>query len=186
MKQLGFVFELGELVRDPEGTKVKFEIDEKVPFELDDVKALSNVECEISFMKVEDGILTEIKDLTVDLEFECTKCRQKYKLKIDVPEANRVYYFEKQKDVQDIMDIFYFDLKNMQIDVSDFIRQEIILHFPMIPVCSNSCKGLCPVCGINLNKKSCNCKKGSKQEKPLAILKQLYNAKTSGTEEKDS
>jgi uncharacterized protein len=42
------------------------------------------------------------------------------------------------------------------VDITDDVRQEIILHYPMIPICSASCKGLCPECGQNLNVKSCN------------------------------
>lgn len=186
MKQKGFIFDINDLVRDSKGIKVSFDIDEKPTFDLtEEAKFLGNIKGTISFMKLEDGVFVEIRDLALDVEFECTKCKTKFKKKIEVPQAERLYFFEKQKGVQDVMDQFHVDLKNMEIDVSDFLRQEIILHFPMIPVHSNSCKGLCPKCGTNLNKKSCNCKPDSKPEKPLAILKQLYNAKTSGTEEKD-
>jgi len=64
------------------------------------------------------------------------------------------------------------------------LRQEIILHFPVVSVCSKSCKGLCPVCGVDLNKENCSCDKeqGLKQ---LSILKELYNGKTSSTKKKD-
>ncbi|MBI3324624.1 MAG: DUF177 domain-containing protein [Candidatus Omnitrophica bacterium] len=41
------------------------------------------------------------------------------------------------------------------LDITDDIRQEIILAYPMIPVCQESCKGLCPTCGQNLNVASC-------------------------------
>jgi len=41
--------------------------------------------------------------------------------------------------------------EGMSIDLTDMIRQEIILHYSMIPVCSQRCKGLCQGCKINLN-----------------------------------
>lgn len=191
MKQNNFTFQIGDLVRGPQGTKFTFEIDEENSL-IDPEKDFTpkgNIKGKISFMKLDDGILAEIRDLGLDVKFNCNKCRTDFIKKIKIQNADRVYFFEKQRGIQDLMDIFYVDLKNMEIDTSDFIRQEIILHFPMIPVCSNSCKGLCPKCGTNLNKKSCNCKTDSDlkdQEKPLAILKQLYNAKTSSSEEKDS
>jgi len=37
------------------------------------------------------------------------------------------------------------------VDITDDIRQEIILAYPMTPICQQDCKGLCPVCGQNLN-----------------------------------
>ena len=42
------------------------------------------------------------------------------------------------------------------LDITDDIRQEIILAYPMIPVCRAQCKGLCPACGQNLNVAGCS------------------------------
>lgn len=44
---------------------------------------------------------------------------------------------------------------NEIVDITDDIRQDIILAYPMIPVCRPACKGLCPVCGQNLNNAAC-------------------------------
>ena len=41
------------------------------------------------------------------------------------------------------------------VDVTDDVRQEIILACPMIPICQQACKGLCPSCGQNLNVTMC-------------------------------
>ena len=41
------------------------------------------------------------------------------------------------------------------VDITDDVRQEIILAYPMIPICAPGCKGLCPACGWNLNQGSC-------------------------------
>ena len=45
------------------------------------------------------------------------------------------------------------------IDISDFVRDTILLSVPMKPVCSDTCRGLCSVCGNNLNEYECGCKK---------------------------
>ena len=42
------------------------------------------------------------------------------------------------------------------VDITDDVRQEIILAYPMIPLCRPDCKGLCSACGANLNVTSCN------------------------------
>ena len=42
------------------------------------------------------------------------------------------------------------------VDITDDVRQEIILSYPMIPVCKPECKGLCRECGQNLNRESCS------------------------------
>ncbi len=41
------------------------------------------------------------------------------------------------------------------VDITDEVRQEIILAYPMVPVCQPDCQGLCGVCGQNLNTVSC-------------------------------
>lgn len=43
------------------------------------------------------------------------------------------------------------------IELDPDIREEIILSYPINPLCSDNCKGLCPRCGHNLNEGGCNC-----------------------------
>ena len=41
------------------------------------------------------------------------------------------------------------------VDITDNVRQELILGYPMVPICDPGCKGLCLICGENLNVASC-------------------------------
>lgn len=43
------------------------------------------------------------------------------------------------------------------IDLGDQIREEIILDYPVKPLCKTDCKGLCLKCGKNLNQGGCSC-----------------------------
>ncbi len=43
-------------------------------------------------------------------------------------------------------------------DLTEELRECIILSFPSNPLCSADCKGLCPRCGADLNKGKCSCK----------------------------
>ena len=53
-----------------------------------------------------------------------------------------------------------YSIKGMQIlDVSDDVRQEILLSYPLNFVCREDCRGLCPTCGTNLNAGACGCSK---------------------------
>ena len=42
-----------------------------------------------------------------------------------------------------------------QIDLEPLLREYALLEIPIKPVCKPECKGLCPVCGGNLNKTDC-------------------------------
>lgn len=44
------------------------------------------------------------------------------------------------------------------VDLTNELRECIILCFPSNPICREDCKGLCPRCGTDLNKGTCSCK----------------------------
>jgi len=52
-----------------------------------------------------------------------------------------------------------FQVQNSQthIALDPEIREEIILDYPLKPLCKPDCKGLCPQCGANLNEGGCTC-----------------------------
>lgn len=53
---------------------------------------------------------------------------------------------------------FNFPIKNQkELDLSDNLREEIILNYPLKPLCRPDCLGLCLSCGQNLNQGQCNC-----------------------------
>lgn len=43
------------------------------------------------------------------------------------------------------------------LDVTDDVRQEILLSYPVKLLCRQDCRGLCPGCGVNLNEEPCRC-----------------------------
>ena len=42
------------------------------------------------------------------------------------------------------------------VDITDDVRQEVILAYPIRPLCRPDCKGLCRVCGQNVNERACS------------------------------
>lgn len=44
-------------------------------------------------------------------------------------------------------------------DLTELILNDILIELPMTLLCSDDCKGFCPVCGKNLNSDSCSCEK---------------------------
>lgn len=44
-----------------------------------------------------------------------------------------------------------------RLDLVEMVREQILLSRPMIDLCRPDCQGLCPGCGADLNKGSCNC-----------------------------
>ncbi|XEQ92703.1 hypothetical protein SCACP_15540 [Sporomusa carbonis] len=61
-----------------------------------------------------------------------------------------------------------------EIDITDLIRENILLAEPLKPVCSENCRGLCPECGTNLNIDTCGCNP-IKTDPRLAVLEKLLS-----------
>ncbi len=58
------------------------------------------------------------------------------------------------------------------VDLEAVIREQIILMVPLKPLCREDCRGLCPICGANLNRETCSCK-AEKSDSPFAELAKL-------------
>jgi uncharacterized protein len=58
------------------------------------------------------------------------------------------------------------------VDLETLLREQIILMLPLKPLCAETCKGLCPHCGANLNRQTCRCRPESVNS-PLASLAKL-------------
>jgi uncharacterized protein len=59
-----------------------------------------------------------------------------------------------------------------EIELGGMLREHVILSAPMQPLCREDCRGLCPVCGQDLNVLRCDCREEQIQS-PFAVLKKL-------------
>ena len=54
--------------------------------------------------------------------------------------------------------VFHQELQGEDfVDLTPQMREDIILELPQRALCDEECKGLCPSCGVDLNKKTCQC-----------------------------
>lgn len=51
----------------------------------------------------------------------------------------------------------FYHFQGDLIDLSDCLREQVLLSLPMKYTCKEDCRGLCPRCGVNLNFQHCNC-----------------------------
>ena len=123
----------------------------------------------------EDNLITVEGDVEVHLVSNCARCLK------EVPFTLNVVIDEKIINEEDLVHFDYLsqetideeyrviDNFNFNLDLADIVSEKINLVLPYRVLCSETCKGFCPVCGINLNKENCNCK--NEQIDPrLAIL----------------
>jgi uncharacterized protein len=55
------------------------------------------------------------------------------------------------------------------MELSDVIKEQILLALPMQRICREECQGICPVCGANRNEVSCNCHEAKVDERWSAL-----------------
>ncbi len=67
------------------------------------------------------------------------------------------------------LDIAFYE--DDEIDLTELVREQVLLGIPMNPVCSLSCKGLCPVCGLNRNKQDCGCSTDTVDSRLKVLMK---------------
>lgn len=156
-----------------EGIDVEFEeILEPGPFKL-----LSPVKAALHIDKISSEVVVrgEVKAL---LELQCSRCLRNFERKADL-DVDVVYHpvedlkgEERHEIKDDELDTGFYE--GNELDVRDLVKEQIILSIPIKPLCSESCKGICPQCGEDLTSDTCAC--GEKETDPrLAVLKKLLD-----------
>lgn len=123
---------------------------------------------------VNDGRLLKVTgSIELVANFECDRCLEEYTtvLKISFLEEFQDSSDESSKDAEEIS-----TYQGDEIDISELMRENVILAKPLKTVCSEDCCGLCPKCGTNLNISTCTCEKGVIDPR-LAALQQLLDRK---------
>src|SRR5207248_4778787 len=95
------------------------------------------------------------------LELPCSRCLESFTLPVDAafdlryqPRSVNTGDEEREIEEDDLSTAFY---DSDQIDLGQLMREQFYLALPMKPLCTDDCRGLCAVCGTNLNKGTCNC-----------------------------
>ncbi|MFH1830183.1 MAG: DUF177 domain-containing protein [Pseudomonadota bacterium] len=97
----------------------------------------------------------------------CDRCLVQYEVCATIPfhtvlaplyENKRQQELEGEAEAELIKEDLEFGFyEGDRFDVSEVIREQIVLAEPMKHLCKEDCKGLCPRCGKNLNKGPCTC-----------------------------
>jgi uncharacterized protein len=105
-----------------------------------------------------------------ELTVACSRCINPVTLSIDeklrvtfmprheIPddeEADAASDDEGPEVAEEDIDVFPFD--GERIDLEPVFREQFVLAIPFAPLCAETCKGLCPQCGIDRNTASCTC-----------------------------
>ena len=110
------------------------------------------------------------------LELECSRCLAAFEMPVDeafdvlyLPHAESKTGGEVEIEDDDLSTAYYRD---QVIDLGQLVMDQFFMVVPMKPLCSDSCRGLCSMCGTNLNVRSCSCA-ASWEDPRLAVLREI-------------
>jgi uncharacterized protein len=111
--------------------------------------------------------------VVTDLETECDRCLGKASFHIDVPfdlfykPADTVGEDEEAAIDEGEAEIGFYELPGLELE--DILREQVLLQLPMQRICSESCKGICPICGANRNETNCRCEAHPADDRWMAL-----------------
>jgi uncharacterized protein len=109
----------------------------------DEFRPSGPIVCDL-YAQVVDQILIVRGKLSVSLEAHCARCTQIFST--TVADSGFLRDFPGIQGTE-------------EVDITQDIREALILNLPHFPLCDEACKGLCARCGKDLNGGSCGCRK---------------------------
>lgn len=139
-------------------TEIKLKIKANDVIFDEDISINKELDLTLALTKDIDNKIIIQGEINGEFNTVCARCLEKFIF----PVNTKFTLIYKKKDIANnndkIEDGIYIYDKN-EIDLFDYLRETLLLELPVKPLCNQNCKGLCPVCGKNLNKENCNCEK---------------------------
>jgi uncharacterized protein len=109
---------------------------------------------------------------------ECSRCLEKFnhgidtELDIDVAPMGSLGIAPEHELVSGELDVEFY--QGDEIEPIEFVKEQLLISIPMVPLHSPDCKGLCSVCGTDLNRTECGHQRKEPEEfGAFAALKDL-------------
>lgn len=150
----------------------KISLDFKVEpfyFEGEKITCSDNVKVEGN-TTLDDEIVVMEANIKTKLLLSCSRCLDTFIYPIDIDIEER-FTNNDQKSSDEVIFV-----QGDSIDITEIVENTIISSLPIKRLCKENCKGLCQVCGINLNNSTCTCDSDDVDVR-FADLKALFTNK---------
>ena len=105
--------------------------------------------------------------LRTKVERECARCLKTFIAETETEVLEKFFHANADNIEQDAFS-YEFDV----VDIAEALREGLLVAEPLQVLCKEDCQGLCPVCGIDKNVKSCDCDAATVDPR-LVALQQL-------------
>ncbi len=153
-------FNVAQLLLGPTGSTRQFELDDDISGLDPEIVPRSPLEGQVKFTRVGGNVLAE-GHAEVDLELICARCLTPFVRRVSIDileefEPTVVLPANRSPSGPPEDPALVIDGRNM-LDLSEVVRQDLLLAMEDYTHCSEDCAGICPKCGQNLNEKRCEC-----------------------------
>jgi uncharacterized protein len=120
------------------------------------------LQAEVKIQKAGQSVLMTGK-VEVTLRFQCVRCLKDFSYPLSTTFELTLHPLKEAPSEEETelgseeMESSFFE--GGEIHLSEIACEQIFLEIPYQPVCQEGCKGLCPICGKDLNLSSCECVK---------------------------
>ena len=121
----------------------------------------------VGAITVRAGVVQLSARATFVFHGRCDRCLSAFDKTYDVPLEHTLVATLEDEENDD-----YILLDQYQLDLADLTLADILLELPYKSLCRDDCRGLCPMCGKNLNEGLCGCTRQSVDPR-LDVLRQL-------------
>ncbi|CAM2899510.1 DUF177 domain-containing protein [Paenibacillus sediminis] len=139
-----------------------------------DVTAISPLIVDLTATSSVQDIVQVQGKLSADVDMICSRCLKPVKEHISIDFHEQFKQSDKAEELQEDEDEDINFVDEDIVDLRPYIEEYVLFHIPFAPVCEESCKGLCPSCGTNLNEHTCGCST-ERIDPRLAGLKDFFN-----------
>lgn len=149
---------VGSFLNKSQGSREDFVLNEPIEIDRKDLPLKGNITAQGQLLKLPHEINVQLRNIHALMECICSRCLKPHDHSVDILLAEREFLIDlPASSLEEGENVFF--IKNHEIHLDEMLREELLLHFPSIAVCSESCKGLCDQCGVNLNNSTCNCQR---------------------------
>ena len=103
----------------------------------------------INLIRTQDGLIARTV-FDAEVESECSRCLKLFQEKIH-PEFEEYFTFPYVEPSEDEIKV----LEDGNIDFKPILHDYMMMELPINPICQPDCRGLCAICGQNLNQAVC-------------------------------
>lgn len=100
--------------------------------------------------------------IKVLLEIDCTRCLTTVEhdlgVEFHVDFVGKELFPDSRETHLESSDLDTDVIAGSELDLTEVAREQILLNLPDQVLCREDCKGICPICGADLNKTHCDCR----------------------------